>query len=373
MSIAFATPVSTSSSLITSTLIPNQHRPQSHRHTPSCSMRPYLELLVAGKSLSRNQARDAIQYSVSGNASDAEIAALLAMMQQKGESSDEVTGVVDALKQSMVPVNADYNVLDIVGTGGDGFSTVNISTAASIVAAAAGCKVAKHGNRSVSSKSGSADVLEAMGVNIQLNSSAVARCIENVGIGFMFAPTHHPAMRFVKGVRSALKIPTVFNVVGPLLNPCSAKFGVIGVYSPHLLDIMADVLIEHHVKKAVVVHTAGMDEFSNTGVSQVIEINDGVKSKAHFDALEELGMARVHVSALRGGDADLNARIIKDVLAGKPTGPVADAIALNAGVGCYVYGLDNSIKDGVKRVQEILREGAAASTLEKWAAESGRS
>lgn len=333
-------------------------------------MRPYLERLVASENLSRQEAAAAVKYATSGDAKEAEIAAFLAMLHQKGETSEEVIGVVDALKKEMIPVNIDSAVLDIVGTGGDGFSTVNISTAACILAAAAGCKIAKHGNRSVSSKSGSADVLEALGIYLQLDPAGVKRCIDNAGIAFMFAPAHHPAMKYVKPVRAALKIRTTFNIIGPLINPCSAKFAVIGVYTPKFMDIMADVLVSNHVTKAVVVHTAGMDEYSNTGVSEVIEINNGIKTRTTFDPVSELGMPRVDVADLKGGDAEENAQIIRDVMAGKLKGPIADAIALNAGVGCYVYGLDPTIKDAVKRVQDILASGAAIKTLDKWASES---
>lgn len=340
------------------------------RWSVRCCMRPYLELLTKRENLSLHEAKSAIDYAVSGGAHDAEIAALLSLLAAKGETTDEVSGVVSSLHTHMVPVHFDGNVLDIVGTGGDGANTVNISTAASIVAAAAGCKVAKHGNRSVSSKSGSADVLEELGVKLSLSPEMVTKCINETGIGFMYAPNHHPAMRFVSPVRKAMKIRTVFNIIGPLLNPCSAKYAVIGVYTPTLLDTMAEVLISSAVKKAVVVHTAGLDEYSNTGVSEVVEVEDGQKKKTSFDPQIELGMPRVHLSDLKGGDAKYNADIIRRVLAGELEGPITDAIALNAGVGCYVYGLTDSIKEGVRLVQEVMKAGKPLRTLENWAAVS---
>lgn len=335
-----------------------------------CSMRPYLQQLTNQESLSLEDTKAAINYAVSGNAHDAEIAAFLSLLSAKGETAEEVAGVVASMRTHMIPVVTNSDVLDIVGTGGDGANTVNISTAASIVAAAAGCKVAKHGNRSVSSKSGSADVLEELGIELSLTPEGVVNCINEAGIGFMYAPNHHPAMRFVGPVRKAMKIRTVFNIIGPLLNPCGAKFAIIGVYTPSLLDTMAEVLISIGVKRAVVVHTAGLDEYSNTGVSEVIEIDDGKKRRLRFDPEAELGMPRVETADLRGGDATHNADVIRRVLSGNLEGPIADAIALNAGVGCYVYGLDNTVKEGVARVKEVLKSGKALRTLENWAAVS---
>ncbi|CAN8072377.1 unnamed protein product [Agarophyton chilense] len=333
-------------------------------------MKPYLEKLVSLQNLTSTEATDAMSYILSGEASDSEIAAYLSVLAAKGETSDEVFGSVKAMRKEMVPVTSSYPVLDIVGTGGDGFDTVNISTAASILAAAAGCRVAKHGNRSVSSKSGSADVLEALGINIQLSPEGVSQCIDQVGIGFMFARVHHPKMRLVGRVRQALKIRTLFNIVGPLLNPCGAEYAVIGVARPSLLDTMADVLISSGVKHGVVVHTAGLDEYSNTGVSNVVEFVNGVKEKKTFDPEAELGMPRVQVSALKGGDANENASIIRDVLSGGLKGPITDAIVLNAAVGCYVYGLDSNIREAVDRIHQVLVSGKATALLEKWGAVS---
>lgn len=333
-------------------------------------MKPYLEKLVQRTDLTAKEAQEAITYSVSGTATEAEIAAFLALLAAKGETAAEVTGVANAMRAQMVAVHAPCDVLDIVGTGGDGFSTVNISTAAAILAAAAGCKIAKHGNRSVSSKSGSADVLEALSINISMTPEAISRCINKVGIAFMFAPKHHPAMKHVAPVRKAMKIRTVFNIIGPLLNPCGAKYAVIGVYKPELLHVMADVLIASGVEKAVVVHSAGLDEYSNTGVAQVVEIDGRAKRETSFNPVVELGLPEVDVSMLKGGDANHNASIIREVLSGNRTGPIADAIALNAAVCCYVFGLDTTIQNGFQRVRKELLSGRAIETLEKWAQQS---
>lgn len=341
-------------------------RPTKHAVAVCCSMRPYLEKLVKRENLTSQETSDAIEYSVAGEASDAEIAALLSLLAAKGETAEEITGVVASLRGRMIPVNVDMPVVDIVGTGGDGANTVNISTAASIVAAAAGCRVGKHGNRSVSSKSGSADVLQALGVQLSLTPEGVSQCIHEVGIGFMFAPNHHPSLRRIGPIRKAMKIRTVFNIVGPFLNPCSAEYGVIGVFRPELLNVAADVLIASGTKRAVVVHTDGLDEYSNTGVSQVVEVHEGVKKAYSFDAEESLGMRRATIADLRGGEAKENASIIRDVLSGNRNDAITDAIALNAAASCWVYGLDCSMDDSLSRVREILASGTALQTLEKW-------
>lgn len=333
-------------------------------------MRPYLEKLVKLENLTLDDARTATDYAVSGDAHDAEIAAFLSLLSAKGETVAEVSGIVASMQHHMVQVQENHDVLDIVGTGGDGANTVNISTASSIVAAAAGCRVAKHGNRSVSSKSGSADVLEELGVQLLLSPKGVLNCVDEAGIGFMFAPNFHPAMKIVGPVRKAMKIRTVFNVIGPLLNPCLAKCAVIGVYELNLLDLMAEVLISTGVKRAVVVHTEGLDEYSNTGVSQVIEVKGGQKERYAFDPKAELGMPKAEISDLRGGDARYNADIIRRVLSGELEGPITNAIALNAGVGCYVYGVADSVKEGVDLAKGVLKTGKPLHTLETWAAVS---
>jgi anthranilate phosphoribosyltransferase len=335
-------------------------------------MRPFLEQLTRRQDLTEADASAALSYAVSGAADPAEVGAFLALLAAKGESASEIAGLAAAMRTRMIAVpSSGAPVLDIVGTGGDGAGTVNISTAAAIAAAAAGCKVAKHGNRSVSSRCGSADVLEELGISLSLSPEGVRDCLEAAGIGFMFAPNHHPAMRLVAPVRKALKIRTVFNIMGPLLNPASATRGVIGVFSPALLPVMAEALAALGMEHAVVVHTDGLDEYSNTGVSSVVEIRDGlVLPQSSFDPLVECAMPRCTIEDLKGGDATENAGIIKRVLAGDLTGPIADAIALNAGVGCYVYGLDRTISQGVDRVREVLSRGDAMQTLAAWAASS---
>eukprot|EP00177_Eucheuma_denticulatum_P006335 GFKZ01011548.1.p2 GENE.GFKZ01011548.1~~GFKZ01011548.1.p2 ORF type:complete len:380 (+),score=55.68 GFKZ01011548.1:97-1140(+) len=329
-------------------------------------MRPYLEQLRLRQHLTRHQTKEAFTYITSGQAHEAEIASFLSLLSAKGETPDEVTGIVSALQAGMIRVSVPFDTLDIVGTGGDGHDTVNISTAASIVAAAAGCKVAKHGNRGGSSKSGSADVLQSMGVNLELEAAGVEECLQKVGIGFMFAQKFHPGLKYVAPVRKAMGIRTVVNNVGPLLNPADSQYMVLGVFTPVLLDMMADVLVAKGVKRAVVVHAGGLDEFSNTAEAHVVEVNDGVKTRRTFDPLHEIRMPRAQIGDLKGGDPAHNAAIIRRVLAGQLQGPITDAIALNAGAGCYVYGLDGTIGDGVERARDVIRSGKAVEKLDEW-------
>lgn len=335
-------------------------------------MRPYLEKLIQKQHLTSEESLSALNYAVSDEAHVAEIAAFIALLAAKGETADEVYGIAQGMRANMISVKTPAKVLDIVGTGGDNANSVNISTAAAVLAAAAGCKVAKHGGRSVSSKSGSADVLEELGVHLSLSPQAVTQSIDEAGIAFMFAPNHHPAMKAIAPVRKAIGVRTVFNIMGPLLNPAQAQHMVLGVFSPVVMDIVADTLMLLKVPRAMIVHTEGLDEFSNTGVSQVIEINGDKKVCKRFDAHVLLDMPRASLSDLEGGDAKENAEILRQVLAGKLPGPITDAIVLNAGVGCYVYGLDESIEAGVRRAKDVVRSGKAIETLEKWAEVSQR-
>lgn len=210
-------------------------------------------------------------------------------------------------------------------------------------------------------------MLESMGVSLQLGAAGVEGCLRRVGIGFMFAQNFHRALKHVAPVRKAMGIRTVMNDVGPLLSPANSQYMVLGVYDPGLLHIMADVLVAKRVKKAIVVHAGGLDEFSNTAEALVVEVEDGVKRSWTFDPLVEVGMARAQIGDLKGGDAAYNAAIIRKVLAGELQGPITDAIALNAGAGCYVYGLDATIGDGVERARQVLKSGKALEKLDEWA------
>jgi anthranilate phosphoribosyltransferase len=252
-------------------------------------------------------------------------------------------------------------VVDTCGTGGDGAHTINISTAAAFVVAADGAIVAKHGNRSISSKCGSADVLEALGVAIDIGPAGVERCFEAAGIGFMFAPAHHPAMKHVMPVRRSLGIRTAFNLLGPMTNPAGVRRQVIGVYSPHVGRLMAEALGELGSLHVLVVHGDGLDELTLAGPTTIWELKDGTVSE-WTTTPEELGVPSAPVAALKGGDAAQNAAALESILAGEP-GPRGDAVAINAGAGLYVAGITGSLRAGVDRARQLLSTGAAMENL----------
>eukprot|EP00172_Hildenbrandia_rubra_P001182 Plantae.Rhodophyta-Hildenbrandia_rubra.ctg17393.p1 GENE.Plantae.Rhodophyta-Hildenbrandia_rubra.ctg17393~~Plantae.Rhodophyta-Hildenbrandia_rubra.ctg17393.p1 ORF type:complete len:377 (-),score=70.60 Plantae.Rhodophyta-Hildenbrandia_rubra.ctg17393:1539-2669(-) len=332
---------------------------------PRCSLRPHLEKLSIQADLSEKEITEAVSYAVSEQSNDCEVAAFLALLAAKGETVVEISAIASYMRSRMIPVKANGKVLEIVGTGGDGADTVNISTAASIVAAAAGCIVGKHGNRSGSSKCGSADVLEELGINLELSPEEVTECIDEAGIGFMYAPNHHPCLKRVARVRKALKIRTVFNTMGPLLNPAAAEYGIIGVFPEKYLDVFANVLSRLGMKRALVVHTEGLDELSNTGVASIVEIGGRLKEVRALDPTS-IGIQRCELAELKGGDAGENARILREILAGNSTRALREAVALNAGAGCYIYGLEPSIEAGVDRAKRVIESGEGLRKLEQW-------
>jgi len=327
-----------------------------------------LDLVLDGRDLSRRQAREALHAIMTGTCSDVQIAALLAGLRTKGETGDELAGFAETMRAhaTRVPIRRDGPVIDTCGTGGDGASTFNISTAAAFVAAAGGAVVAKHGNRSISSKCGSADVLEALGVPLNLDTDGVATCIEETGIGFLFAPNHHPAMRHVMPVRKAMGVRTAFNLLGPLTNPAGARRQVLGVFDPAYTETVAWALQGLGAEHVMVVcgddgHGGVLDELSTCGETVVAELRDG---EVHQFVVtpEALFVDTADVSALKGGDAPQNAAAIEAILAGEP-GPRGDAVAVNAGAALYVAGLAGSLKEGIARSKELLASGAPATTL----------
>lgn len=317
------------------------------------------------RDLSEQQASQALRALIAG-AEPAQMAAFLVLLRAKGETADEIAGLAKAMRSLCVPVHAGDDVLDIVGTGGDGIGSVNISTGATVVAAAAGARVAKHGSRSVSSLCGSADVLEALGVAVELGAAGVTRCVEEAGVGFMFAPTFHPAMRAVSPVRKALRVRTAFNLLGPLLNPADAAYGLVGVYSPSVAHLMADALARMGVKKALVVHSMGLDELTPMGPADVVEVAAGGAKRAYSLEPLDLGIPRCEVADLAGGDAALNAAILRDAFGGA-RGAVADALNLNAGVALAAARVAKDAKEGVAMAQEAQRSGRAGDTMRAWA------
>eukprot|EP00189_Rhodosorus_marinus_P004742 CAMPEP_0113960138 /NCGR_PEP_ID=MMETSP0011_2-20120614/4542_1 /TAXON_ID=101924 /ORGANISM="Rhodosorus marinus" /LENGTH=366 /DNA_ID=CAMNT_0000971545 /DNA_START=326 /DNA_END=1423 /DNA_ORIENTATION=+ /assembly_acc=CAM_ASM_000156 len=329
------------------------------------SMKPVLERLAGLEDLSEDDVSSAMGEVLDGDASPEELAVFLALLRAKKETATEVAAIANAMKSRMLPVETRKDVLEIVGTGGDGADTVNISTMAAVLSAACGATVAKHGNRSISSKSGSADVLEAIGIPLDLSPEGVAQCIDKVGIGFMFAPTHHPAMKTVQPVRRSMKIRSVFNIMGPLLNPAGAQRGIIGVYSPSVMNLMADTLVELGCKHALVVHTEGIDELSTVGVAKAIEIKGESVAETFIDPLD-FGMPRCNLEDLRGGDAEYNAVVMRELLSGQSSSAIQDVVALNSGAGLYVYGMCNSVAEGVEMAKSKLLSGSAIEKLDEW-------
>jgi anthranilate phosphoribosyltransferase len=301
---------------------------------------------------------------MSGGATPAQIGGFLIALRLKGETADEIAGAAEAMRDHVVavePIRDD--LVDTAGTGGDGRNTFNISTAAALVAAAAGAGVAKHGNRSVSSQSGSADVLEELGFKLELPSEAIARSIDELGFGFMFAPLHHPAMRHAAPVRRELAARTVFNVLGPLTNPAGARSQVVGVYAESLVPVIADVLHRLGARRAFVVHGAGgVDELSPAGPNLVYEVVDGGVRRREIDPLD-LGVERCAPEDLRGGTPSENAARIRSVFGGGGDAPARNAILLNAAGAIAAGGHADDLHDGIALAAEALDSGAAAVRL----------
>ena len=331
-----------------------------------------LARLLDGEDLTREESRAVMGSIMAGEATPAQIGGYLVALRLKGETADEIAGAAEAMRAHVIPVTpARHDLVDTAGTGGDGGRTFNISTAAALVAAAAGAGVAKHGNRSVSSQCGSADVLEALGFNLELPGDAIARSIDELGFGFMFAPLHHPAMRHAAPVRRELATRTVFNVLGPLTNPAGARAQVVGVYSPLLVDVIADVLAKLGARRAFVVHgAAGIDELSPAGPNLVGEVVDGDVRRREIDPLD-LGIARCDPAELRGGSAEQNAAALRRVFEGA-NGGHRSAILLNAAGAIAAGGHADDLQDGIEIAREALDSGAAAERLDALIAFSQR-
>ena len=324
-----------------------------------------LSRLLDGEDLSRAESRDVMGSIMAGEATPAQIGGFLVALRLKGETSAEIAGAAEAMRSHAIMVRPTRDdLVDTAGTGGDGGKTFNISTAAALVAAAAGAGVAKHGNRSVSSQSGSADVLEALGFELDLTPQRIADSIDTLGFGFMFAPVHHPAMRHAGPVRRELAARTVFNVLGPLTNPAGARAQVVGVYSPHLVPVIADVLAQLEARRAFVVHGAGgIDELSPAGPNLVCEVVEGAVTRREIDPLD-LGVPRCDPAELRGGDANANAARIRDVFQGG-NGGTRSAVLLNAAGAIAAGGGAHDLREGLELAREALDSGAAATRLDE--------
>ena len=327
-------------------------------------IREAIARLVERQDLTAEEAEEVMGQVMQGEATPAQIGGFLIALRMKGETVEEITGFARAMRRHALPVQTRRAPLvDTCGTGGDRSGTFNISTTAAFVVAGAGLPVAKHGNRSVSSHCGSADVLEALGVNLNLSPEAVARCVDEIGIGFLFAPRFHPAMKHAIGPRREMGVRTVFNVLGPLTNPAGAQVQVLGVYDPVLTETMAGVLGSLGCRAAFVVHGAdGLDELSTTGPNRVSQLDNGSIRSYVLDPTD-VGLPRVSVSALRGGDAAENAAILRSVLQGE-IGPRRDVVLLNAAAALVAGGCAADMREGLHLAARSIDSGAALEKLE---------
>jgi anthranilate phosphoribosyltransferase len=321
--------------------------------------------LVKCQNLTEDEAAAAFEIIIRGDATPSQIAGFLIALRMKGETAEEIAGFARTARAMATPIEVEGALLDTCGTGGDGLATFNISTLSAIVAAACGARVAKHGNRAASSLCGSADVLEQLGVKIDLAPEGVARCINEAGIGFLFAPVFHPSFRFAGATRRELGMRTVFNVLGPLCNPAGARYQALGVADESLAGKMADVLQRLGVERAIVFHAAdGMDELSVASPSFVIEV-DGQRKEYQLDPAE-LGLAHAPVEAMRGGGPEENARLAREVIGGAK-GPRRDVVLLNAAAALRASGRARDWKDGLGLAAEAIDSGRAGEVLDRWA------
>ena len=327
-------------------------------------MKTAIETVAEGKNLTEAEAKRVMEILLSGEATQSQIGSFLTALRMKGETVDELTGFASVLKEKADTISPKCeNYVDFVGTGGDRTFTFNISTTGAFVAAGAGVHIAKHGNRSISSKSGAGDVLEALGVNIMAEPAIVEQCVDEAGIGFMFAPSFNKSMRFVGQARNEMGIRTVFNILGPLANPSRAKGMLVGVYAPEMTEKMAVVMSRLGVERALVVSGKDhMDELTTTDATVVSEIKDG-KVTTYEVTPEEFGLKRSSLEELRGGNGAENAEITKKILQGE-NGKKRDIVLLNAGAAIYIAGMADSIKDGIKMAEESIDSGKAAKVLE---------
>lgn len=322
-----------------------------------------IALLVDHQDLSESDMKAVMQQIMTGNATDAQIGGLLIALRMKGETVPEITGAADAMRELATPVNINVeNAVDIVGTGGDGANLFNVSSACSFVVAAAGGHVAKHGNRSVSSSSGSADLLETAGINLALEPDQIGECIEKIGLGFMFAPQHHSAMKYAIGPRKEMALRTLFNILGPLTNPAGAKHYLLGVFDAKLCKPMAEALKALGAVHALVVHAAeGLDEISLAGETFVAELKEGAVIEYSITA-EDAGLDKQSLEGLQVNSSTESLALIKQAFAGEHA-KATDMIALNAGAALYVADITTSLKEGVSLAKETILSGAAAAKV----------
>jgi anthranilate phosphoribosyltransferase len=342
---------------------------------PDSTLTKAIDKVASGQDLATGETAEVLRVIMAGDASEVQTAAFLIGLRTKGETVEEITGLATTMRALAAPVDTGReDVLDTAGTGG-GRSTFNVSTTAALIAAGAGCAVAKHGNRSATSRSGSADVLEALGARIDLGPAEVSACIRDIGFGFLFAPAYHQAMRYVVPVRKELAVRTIFNFLGPLTNPAGARRQLIGVSDPAFVEILAGALARLGVERALVVSSDdGLDEMSTAGPTQVVEVGgdseDGDASeplRRYVVRPEDVGLPVAPLEALAGGTPASNADITRAILTGEP-GPRRHLAVLNAGAAIYVGGRAESIEEGVRAAEEAIDSGAAADTLARYVA-----
>jgi len=326
-------------------------------------LKQHIAKVAAGESLNAEEARDAFSIIMSGEATLAQIGGFLMALRVRGETVPEIAGAVGVMREKMLRVEAPAHAVDIVGTGGDGMKTYNISTLASLIVAGAGVPVAKHGNRALSSKSGAADALTALGVKLDIGPQAISDCIHEAGIGFMFAQLHHSAMRHVGPARAELGTRTIFNILGPLANPASVKRQLVGVFSPQWLHPIAETLRELGSESVWVVHGSGLDEITTTGTTDVVALEDG-KIRAFKLTPADFGVETAKLDDIRGGDGEENARALRAVLDGEKNA-YRDIALANAAGSLVVAGVAEDIKTGMTLAIESLESGATAGALDK--------
>jgi len=326
------------------------------------TLKPHIAKVATGQSLSYEEAREAFDIIMSGDATPGQIGGFLMALRVRGETVDEISGAVATMRNKMLRVEAPAGAIDIVGTGGDNSHSVNISTASALVIAACGVPVAKHGNRGLSSLTGAADVLTALGVKIDLTPQAISQCISDAGVGFMFAPAHHPAMKHVGPTRVELGTRTIFNLLGPLSNPAGVNRQMVGVFAPEWIMPVAETLKALGAEHAWVVHGDGYDEITTTGETKVAELRGG-EIRAFTLTPEAVDLKRHRKEDLRGGDAAYNAAALRDMLSGKP-GAYRDTVLMNAGAGLVVAGKAARLEDGMEAAAAAIDGGKALAVLD---------
>ncbi len=332
------------------------------------ALKPFIAKVASGKPLEFDEAREAFGIIMSGEATPGQIGGFLMGLRVRGETVGEIAGAVAVMREKMLRVDAPVDAIDIVGTGGDNSHSVNISTASAFVIAACGVPVAKHGNRGLSSQTGAADVLTALGVKIDLDPATISGCVLAAGVGFMFAPAHHPAMRHVGPIRVELGTRTIFNLLGPLSNPAGVRRQMVGVFAPEWIGPVAETLRTLGTDRAWVVHGDGYDEITTTGTTSVTELKDGKLSSFTLQP-EDFGLSRHTPEALRGGDAAFNAAAMRSLLSGA-AGAYRDTVLLNAGAGLVVAGKAATLGEAVAMAATAIDSGKAASVLDRLVATS---